>query len=90
MSNKFHRVCIEKRIIAEANYFVCMKSTLRKTAVSFSVSKATIHKDITEKLPALNYELYKQVKRVIDLNKAERAVRGGAATRRKYEELSAC
>jgi len=52
----------------------------------FGVSKSTVHKDVTERLPRINPELAAKVKRVLDHNKAERHIRGGAATRQKYLE----
>jgi len=61
-------------------------ATVRQTAAVFGVSKSTIHKDMTERLPVINKELAQQVKYVLERNKAERHIRGGEATKRKYQE----
>ncbi|HOB22053.1 MAG TPA: sporulation transcriptional regulator SpoIIID [Bacillota bacterium] len=61
------------------------KATVRQAAQVFSVSKSTVHKDMTERLPSINKELARKVKRILDKNKAERHIRGGEATRRKYQ-----
>ena len=58
---------------------------MRKAAKKFGVSKSTVHKDISERLPLYNRTLFEQVKRVLDENKAQRHIRGGIATRRKYK-----
>lgn len=57
---------------------------MRDTAKVFGVSKSTVHKDVTERLPKINRDLADRVKLVLDTNKAERHLRGGEATRRKY------
>ena len=57
---------------------------MRETAKEFHISKSTVHKDIQERLPLLNYPLYREVRVVLDRNKEERHLRGGEATRRKY------
>ena len=59
--------------------------TVRQAAGYFGVSKSTVHKDVTERLPGINKVLAKEVKRVLEINKAERHIRGGEATRRKYQ-----
>jgi putative DeoR family transcriptional regulator (stage III sporulation protein D) len=61
-------------------------ATVRQTATVFGVSKSTIHKDMTERLPIINKQLAQKVKYVLEQNKAERHIRGGEATRRKYKE----
>lgn len=58
---------------------------MRSAARKFGVSKSTVHKDLSERLPAYNRALYLQVKEVLDENKAQRHIRGGLATRRKYK-----
>ena len=60
-------------------------ATVRSAAQRFGISKSTVHKDLSERLPAFNKPLYLQVKQVLDENKAERHIRGGIATRRKYK-----
>ncbi len=77
---------IWKRVLEVSNHIFGTKDTVRDTAVLFGVSKSTVHKDVTERLPRLNPELAAKVKRVLDFNKAERHIRGGAATRQKYLE----
>ena len=66
-------------------YIIEKKSTVRATAKNFGISKSTVHKDITEKLPHINSSLYKEVKKVLETNKKERHIRGGMATKHKYE-----
>ena len=65
-------------------YIVEKNSTVRETAKKFSVSKSTVHKDVTEKLSYENPQLCRMVKAVLEKNKAERHFRGGAATKQKY------
>ena len=69
-----------------ANYIIDTKATVRQTAKLFNVSKSTVHKDVTERLPAFNKQRASKVKRILDQNKAERHIRGGEATRKKYRE----
>lgn len=75
---------IEERACALADYIIEYRATVRAAAGKFGVSKSTVHKDLQERLPALNQGLYRQVKAVLDENKAERHIRGGIATRKKY------
>ena len=75
---------IEDRVIEIANYIIDNNSTVRAAAKVFHVSKSTVHKDLQERLLRVNRDLYKQCKRILDKNKAERHIRGGLATRRKY------
>ena len=60
-------------------------ATVRSTAGVFNISKSTVHKDVTERLKIKNPNLYADVKKVLDINKSERHIRGGLATRRKYK-----
>ena len=76
---------IEERAAALAQYIIENKATVRAAAAKFGVSKSTVHKDLSERLPAYNRALYLQVKEVLDENKAQRHIRGGLATRRKYK-----
>lgn len=78
------REYIRKRVIDISQYIVDTKATVRQAAMVFGVSKSTVHKDVTERLPRVSRELSKKVKRVLDRNKAERHIRGGEATRKKY------
>lgn len=66
-------------------YIVENSATVRAAAKVFKVSKSTVHKDVTEGLKKTSPALYKQVKQVLELNKSERHIRGGMATRRKYK-----
>ena len=68
-----------------ALYLIENRATVRAAAGKFGVSKSTVHKDLSERLPAYNRALYLQVKEVLDENKAQRHIRGGLATRRKYK-----
>ena len=72
------------RAIRLAEYIVETKNTVRKTAMTFGVSKSTVHKDVTERLEHINPSLYSEVKDVLEKNKSERHMRGGEATRQKY------
>ena len=78
----------EERAIALAQYMIEKGATVRSTAKEFKISKSTVHKDVSERLPKLNPALYAQVKAVLELNKAERHMRGGMATRMKYQSIS--
>ncbi len=77
---------IKERVIREAEYIAENKSTVRQTAFVFHFSKSTVHKDVTERLKELDKELYKKVKKVLDFNFSERHIRGGEATRKKYQK----
>lgn len=76
---------IEQRACDLAVYIIENRSTVRAAAAQFGISKSTVHKDITERLPRVNPGLYRQVRELLDLNKAERHIRGGLATRKKYK-----
>lgn len=76
---------IEERACLLAQYIVENKATVRSAAGKFGVSKSTVHKDLQDRLPTLNHALYLQAKEVLELNKAERHIRGGMATRKKYK-----
>ncbi|KPU44626.1 stage III sporulation protein D [Oxobacter pfennigii] len=76
---------IEERVLEVAKYIIDSKATIRKTARQFGVSKSTIHKDITERLPKINPQVANEAKEILDYNKAERHIRGGKATRMKYK-----
>lgn len=68
-------------------YILDNNSTIRKTASEFGISKSTVHIDVSHKLKILDYELYKKVKIILDKNFKERNIRGGLATKNKYEKL---
>ncbi len=80
---------IEERVIAIANYIIDHNATVRQTAKKFGVSKSTVHKDATERLSQINPALAEEARRVLDVNKQERHIRGGMATREKYRGRSA-
>ena len=75
----------KERCVALANYLIENKATVRAVATKFGVSKSTVHKDITQSLSKINKALYIEVRKVLELNKQERHIRGGEATKRKYE-----
>lgn len=79
------RTDIEDRACDLALYIIENHGTVRTAAKAFGISKSTVHKDLSQRLPAFNRPLFEQVKAVLDLNKAERHIRGGIATRRKYK-----
>ena len=76
---------IEERACQLALYIIENKATVRGAAQKFGISKSTVHKDLSERLPGFNRPLYLQVKGILEENKAERHIRGGIATRRKYK-----
>ena len=76
---------IEERACDIAVYIIESRSTVRAAAKQFGVSKSTVHKDLTERLRTVNPALYAQVRELLDINTAERHIRGGMATRRKYK-----
>jgi len=75
---------IEERAVSIANYIIDYNATVRQTAREFGVSKSTVHKDCTERLMHINPTLAKQARKVLDVNKSERHIRGGMATKEKY------
>lgn len=80
------REYIWKRVLEVSRYICQTKSTVRQAARVYGVSKSTVHKDVTERLPRLNPQLAAKVRKVLKQNKAERHLRGGEATRKKFEE----
>ena len=77
----------EERCVILGNYIVQNNATVRSTAKQFGISKSTVHQDITTKLEKANKRLYDEVKIVLDKNKQERHIRGGEATKQKYQAL---
>lgn len=75
---------IEQRACDLAVFIIENKATVRTAAKHFGISKSTVHKDLTERLPRVNPSLFSEVRRLLDINKAERHIRGGLATKRKY------
>ena len=78
---------IEERACALADYIIENRATVRAAAKKFGVSKSTVHKDLQDRLPGINQSLYRQVKSVLDEHKAQRHIRGGIATRKKYKGI---
>ena len=74
---------MEERAAALALYLIENRTTVRAAAKKFGISKSTVHKDLSERLPVYNRTLYLQVKEILEENKAQRHIRGGLATRRK-------
>ena len=77
---------IEARVCQLAVYMIETGATVRAAAQRFGISKSTVHKDLTQRLPRYNRTLYEQVRQVLELNKQERHIRGGMATRQKYRK----
>lgn len=75
---------IEERAVAVANFMINSNATVRETAKKFGISKSTVHKDITDRVEKIDADLAKAVRQVLEINKAERHIRGGLATREKY------
>ena len=81
---------IEERAIQIANYIVENNATVRQTAKEFGISKSTVHKDVTDRLSQINPALAMEARKVLDINKSERHIRGGLATREKYLHQHTC
>jgi len=77
---------IEERTVALAEYIIENKTTVRETAKKFGISKSTVHKDVTERLLKINPQLAEKTRIVLEENKAERHIRGGLATKKKYKK----
>ena len=75
---------IEERVITIANYIIENNATVRQTAKKFGISKSTVHKDVTERIVQINPTLAAEARKVLDVNKSERHIRGGMATKEKY------
>ena len=75
----------EQRAVQLGEYIAAHNATVRAAAAAFGCSKSTVHKDLQDRLPQFNRSLYLQVKEVLDVNKAQRHIRGGIATQKKYK-----
>ena len=75
---------IEERAVEIAKYIIDNNATVRQTAKQFGISKSTVRKDVTERLSQVNPTLAREARKVLDVNKSERHIRGGLATREKY------
>lgn len=78
---------IEERACELAVYMIETGATVRAAAKRFGLSKSTVHKDLSQRLPKYNRTLYIQVRHILDQNKAQRHIRGGMATREKYKKI---
>ena len=78
---------IEERAVEIANYIVENGAKVRQTAKKFGVSKSTVHKDVTERMEEINPRLAAKARKILDINKSERHIRGGMATKEKYHHL---
>lgn len=79
---------VEARAVELGEYIVKNKATVRMTADVFSVSKSTVHIDVTKRLKDIDTSLYQQVRDILEINKAQRHIRGGLATKEKYKSLN--
>ena len=84
MQGFFMKDYIDERAVEIAYYIIENNATVRQTAKEFGISKSTVHKDVTERLSLINKGLATQARQVLDLNKSERHIRGGLATKQKY------
>ena len=77
---------VEERAIELGEYIVDHEATVRKTAKKFGISKSTVHKDVAQRLKYVDPQLYQKVKAILDEKKAQRHIRGGIATKLKYQK----
>ncbi len=78
---------VGRRAVEIGRYIAETKCTVRQAAKKFGISKSTVHKDISERLEELDGDLYEQAEQVLQFNKAQRHIRGGNATKKKYEQV---
>ncbi len=78
----------QERCVSLAKYIIENKATVRNTGKAFGISKSTVHQDITSRLEKINPELHRNVKEILEINKQERHIRGGIATRNKYKKTT--
>ncbi len=81
---------IEERAVEVANFIITKSATVRETAKKFGISKSTVHKDVTERLMKINPTLANDARKVLEVNKSERHIRGGLATKEKYSIKNNC
>ncbi|MCR4926168.1 MAG: sporulation transcriptional regulator SpoIIID [Clostridiales bacterium] len=79
---------VEERAVELGEYIIKNKATVRAAAKEFGISKSTVHIDVSERLKKINPQLYLEVKKILEINKAQRHIRGGLATQKKYAKLS--
>lgn len=77
---------VEERAIELGEYIVENKATVRSTAKQFGISKSTVHMDVSNRLRYVNPQLYTEVRKILEINKAQRHIRGGIATKEKYSK----
>lgn len=75
---------VEERAAMLGEYIINSKATVRKAAKKFGISKSTVHKDVSQRLKKINPSMYREVREILDINKSERHIRGGMATKNKY------
>ena len=75
---------IETRVLKLGEYIIDNKSTIRETEKFFGIYKSTVHKDLAQRLKNINFSIYTDVKKILEINKSERHIRGGFATKNKY------
>ena len=80
---------VEERAVELGEYIVQHKATVRTAAKQFGISKSTVHKDVAQRLKYIDLQLYRKVKQILEVNKAQRHIRGGLATRMKYHKEAA-
>lgn len=78
---------VDTRAVMLAEYIIENKATVRSAAKHFGISKSTVHMDVSHRLENINYSLFKQVRKILDINKQERHIRGGIATKEKYLKM---
>ena len=78
---------VEERAIELGEYIIENNATVRAAAKKFHISKSTVHKDVSDRLQNVNPQLYGRVRHVLEVNKAQRHIRGGIATKKKYEAM---
>lgn len=78
---------VEERAVELGNYIVQHRATVRAAAKAFGISKSTVHMDVAKRLQKINPNLYREVKAILDINKAQRHIRGGLATQKKYAQM---
>lgn len=79
---------VQERALRLGEYIAKTNATVRLAAKKYNVSKSTVHKDVSERLKHIDMTLYKEVRKVLDLNKEERHIRGGIATKEKYLKIA--
>lgn len=79
---------LDDRAVTLGEYIIESKATVRDAAKKYGISKSTVHKDVTFRLRSVNPSIYRSVRQVLDQNKSERHIRGGLATKHKYEDIN--